>query len=140
MKLLGYNISPDVCNQLTIKHDKDRSGLLNINEFALIVSEVNQWRDAFCFFDSDRSGRLDYQEFSNALLRIGYRFPPQLVTLIFSNLDSNHAGYLDLDAFIKACSVVQIVIMKMQQYDPQKKGIVTVELNQMLDIVFSIPM
>lgn len=140
MRLMGYNISPDVCNQLTIKYDRDRSGMLNINEFTQIVSEVSQWRDAFGFFDSDHSGRLDFQEFSNALLRIGYRFPPPLVTLIFTNLDSNHTGYLDLDSFIKACSVIQIVIIKMQQYDPQRKGIVTVDLNQMLDIVFSIPM
>ena len=137
---MGFNISSDVCNQLTIKHDRDRSGMLDINEFTLIVSELNQWKDAFCYFDSDRSGRLNFQEFSNALSRIGYRFPPQLVTLIFTNLDANHTGYLDLGAFIKTCSVIQIVILKMQQYDPQRTGFVRLDLNQMLDIVFSIPM
>ena len=31
-------------------------------------------------------------------------------------------------------------MMKMQQYDPQKRGCVTLDVNQMMDVVFSIPM
>ena len=137
---MGLQISSDVCNQLALKHDRDRSNMIDINEFSAIVSELNQWRDAFAFFDTDHSGFMDYNEFSQALIRLGYSFPPPTVSLIFSNLDSNHVGTLNLDNFIKACSVIQIVAMKMQQYDPQRKGYVTLDFNQMMDVVFSIPM
>lgn len=97
-------------------------------------------QSVFQFFDSDRSGRMEFGEFSNAMMKMGYQFSQQVITLIFTNLDQNRAGFLDLDGFIKACSVIQIILMKMQQYDPQRRGTVTLDVNQLLDVVFSIPM
>ena len=92
------------------------------------------------FFDTDRSGQMEFQEFQNALIKMVYNYAPQIVSLMFTNLDKNRVGYLDLDAFIKACSVIQIVSAKMQQYDPQRRGIITVDVNQLMDIIFSISM
>ena len=92
------------------------------------------------FFDTDRSGQMEFQEFQNALIKMGYNYTPQIVSLMFTNLDKNRVGYLDLDAFIKASSVIQIVSAKMQQYDPQRRGIITVDVNQLMDIIFSISM
>ena len=83
---------------------------------------------------------MEFKEFSDALVRLGYQFSQPIVSLMFTNLDINHAGFLDLNGFIKACTVIQIVMMKMQQYDPQKRGCVTLDVNQMMDVVFSIPM
>lgn len=94
----------------------------------------------FNYFDTDRSGRMEYKEFSDALVRLGYQFSQPVVMLMFTNLDINHVGFLELDGFIKACTVTQIVMMKMLQYDPQKKGYVTLDVNQVMDLVFSIPM
>ena len=140
----------DVCNQLILKHDKDHSGSIDFNEFNSILQEVHQWivllaewtylQSVFQFFDSDRSGRMEFNEFSHAMVKMGYQFNQQIIALIFTNLDQNRAGFLDLDGFIKACSVIQIVLIKMQQYDPQRRGIVTLDVNQLLDVVFSIPM
>ena len=39
----GLFISMDVCNQLILKHDRDRSGSIDFNEFSAILQEVNQW-------------------------------------------------------------------------------------------------
>ncbi len=105
-----------------------------------IIIEWTYLKSVFQFFDSDRSGRMEFNEFNHAMVKLGYQFNQQIITLIFTNLDQNRAGFLDLDGFIKACSVIQIVLSKMQQYDPQRRGVVTLDVNQLLDVVFSIPM
>ena len=93
-------------------------------------------KSVFQFFDSDRSGRMEFNEFNHAMVKLGYQFNQQIITLIFTNLDQNRAGFLDLDGFIKACSVIQIVLSKMQQYDPQRRGVVTLDVNQLLDVLY----
>ena len=83
---------------------------------------------------------MDYNEFRNALIKMGYSFHDGIVNLIFLNLDKDHQGFLDLDNFIKACSIIQIVTFKMQQYPMDLYGRISLDKNQLMDIVFSIPM
>ena len=40
---MGKCIGADICSQLLMKHDTDRSGTISINEFQAIVQEVEQW-------------------------------------------------------------------------------------------------
>lgn len=42
-EMMGLYISTDVCNQLLLKHDRDRSGRVDFNEFNAIVGEITQW-------------------------------------------------------------------------------------------------
>ena len=39
----GIFLSMDICSQLILKHDKERSGSINFNEFNSILQEINQW-------------------------------------------------------------------------------------------------
>lgn len=43
LEMTGLCISMDLCNQLLLKHDRDRSGRVDFNEFNAIVGEVTQW-------------------------------------------------------------------------------------------------
>lgn len=90
--------------------------------------------------DTDRSGKLDYNEFKMAVPRLGYSLPDSLLNLIFSNLDSDHDGMLTLDGFIKSSSVLHIARSKMSQYDREGRGYITINFDQLLDILFSVPM
>ena len=84
---------------------------------------------------------MEFNEFRNALIKMNYDFHENIVNLIFLNLDKDHQGFLDLDDFIKACSIIQIVDFKMKQYYPTDMfGRISLDKNQLLDIVFSIPM
>ena len=83
---------------------------------------------------------MDYNEFKNALIKMGYHFHENIVNQIFLNLDKDLQGFLNLDDFIKACSIIQIVTFKMQQYPMDLYGRVSLDKNQLLDIVFTIPM
>lgn len=133
-----------------MKHDRDRNGTIDQNEFGYIIAELKEWmvimsllsdyQNVFNVLDTDRSGKLDYYEFEKALPRLGYGLPDSLIRLIFSNLDSDHDGMLTLDGFIKSCSVIHIARSKMSQYDREGRGLITISFHELLDILFSIPM
>lgn len=44
---------------------------------------------------------MDQNEFANALVKVGYQFPPDVVSTIFTSSDDDHSGTLELDNFIK---------------------------------------
>lgn len=68
-------------NILLSKHDRNRQSFLNrllrtrgqidFSEFKSLLDEVWRWKDAFDFFDTDKSGSIDFQELQQALARIG---------------------------------------------------------------------
>ena len=43
LQSLGIQLSVEICNQLFLKHDADRSGSIQLNEFIEIEKEVRQW-------------------------------------------------------------------------------------------------
>lgn len=43
LQQLGFQLSVEICNQLFLKHDADRSGTIQLEEFRCIYQEVNQW-------------------------------------------------------------------------------------------------
>ena len=47
------------------------SGQLEFDEFKSLLDEVWRWKDAFDFFDLDKSGSIDFQELQLALAMIG---------------------------------------------------------------------
>ena len=47
------------------------SGQLEFDEFKSLLDEVWRWKDAFDFFDLDKSGSIDFQELRQALAMIG---------------------------------------------------------------------
>lgn len=46
-------------------------GQIDFSEFKSLLDEVWRWKDAFDFFDTDKSGSIDFQELQQALARIG---------------------------------------------------------------------
>jgi len=77
----GLQFSLPTVNILLSKHDRNRQSFLNrllrdrgqidFSEFKSLLDEVWRWKDAFDFFDTDKSGSIDFQELQQALARIG---------------------------------------------------------------------
>lgn len=63
-----------------------------------------------------------------------------MLPVVFNNIDNLHNHYIDLNGFIKVVSIIQLLQMKMGIYDPQHTGVITVDLNGILDIVMSLPL
>jgi len=51
--------------------DKDASGTIDFNEFALLWKYVTDWQACFRGFDRDNSGTIDGYELKNALTSFG---------------------------------------------------------------------
>ncbi|KNB44664.1 hypothetical protein JH06_2525 [Blastocystis sp. subtype 4] len=67
----GLHFSLPTVNILLAKHDRNRNGQLEFDEFKSLLDEVWRWKDAFDFFDLDKSGSIDFQELQQALAMIG---------------------------------------------------------------------
>lgn len=50
------------------------SGQLEFDEFKSLLDEVWRWKEAFDYFDIDKSGSIDFGELQQALIMIGYVF------------------------------------------------------------------
>ena len=59
---------------------------------------------------------------------------------IFEHTDNLHNNYIDLNGFIKIVSIIQVIQLKMRQYDPKGRGTITVDMNCILDIVMALPL
>lgn len=81
---------------------------------------------------------MDYNEFVRAITGIGYCFPSDLVTRVFTSLDSDCDGLITLNGFIRCCTVLEVLKKKMDYYHPQMNGTININFNQLLDIVFSL--
>ena len=69
---------------------------------------------------------------------MGHILPAELVNMLFKNFDTNRSGLLDFGNFLRVSSIIQIAKAKMQQYGAYGASTITIDLNQLLDIVFSI--
>lgn len=77
----GLQFSLPTVNILLAKHDRNRkyalffffkhSGQIEFDEFKSLLDEVWKWKDAFDYFDTDKSGSIDFQELQQALTLIG---------------------------------------------------------------------
>ena len=123
LKALGLDVGSEEATSILQKYDTDRSGLLEIDEFATLVHQLRKWqqsqqsqqpaghaqassvpadiRDAFVGFDRNRSGKLDYKELRDALRVLGLDVNSDDATKILARYDSDRNGLMDLDEFAK---------------------------------------
>uniref|UniRef100_A0A915HQY6 EF-hand domain-containing protein n=1 Tax=Romanomermis culicivorax TaxID=13658 RepID=A0A915HQY6_ROMCU len=63
-------------------------------------SEVEYVRQTFHLLDKDNDGFLSIDEFRNALSENGHNLSPDEILTLFTSLDLNQAGKIDLDQFL----------------------------------------
>jgi len=62
--------------------DTDRSGTIDFKEFSGLWKYISDWQNVFRHFDRDGSGSIEGNELSQALQSFGYNLSPNLLTLI----------------------------------------------------------
>lgn len=84
--------------KVEVKSDKfDPS---NYAKNGLTEDEVNEIKEAFDLFDSDKSGSIDTEELKNALRSLGIDAKNQTLTNMLSDLDKNGNNTIEFDEFI----------------------------------------
>ena len=66
----------------------------------LTEDEVNEIKEAFDLFDSDKSGEIDVDELKQALKNLGIDAKNQTLANMMADLDKDGSGKIDFDEFI----------------------------------------
>ncbi|KAK8805501.1 hypothetical protein WA158_002157 [Blastocystis sp. Blastoise] len=115
---------------------------IDFNGFQALLKEIWQWKAAFDFYDTDKGGFLDKNEFIQALIKIGYNFPQPIMETMFKSADEDQSGSLELDNFIKIffhiISQIQAVMTRFSQLDTQRVGTVSMDMNSLLSLFFDL--
>ena len=66
----------------------------------LTEEEVNEIKEAFDLFDTDKSGEIDSEELKQALKNLGIDAKNQTLQNMLTDLDANNSGSIDFEEFI----------------------------------------
>ena len=66
----------------------------------LTEEEVNEIKEAFDLFDTDKSGEIDSEELKQALKNLGIDAKNQTLQNMLNDLDANNSGSIDFEEFI----------------------------------------
>jgi len=72
----------DTVKMLMNIFDADRSGTINFAEFSGLWKYIADWQNVFKHFDRDSSGTIEGRELSEALQSFGYNFTREILSLI----------------------------------------------------------
>ena len=62
--------------------------------------EIEEINENFDYFDSDRNGLLDFQEFTYLVDALGGDMQPDEMHTGFSYIDTDQNGYIDIEEFM----------------------------------------
>jgi len=138
-KFEGVQFSLTTTTLLVKVFDKDRSGQISFFEFASLSKFVSSMKAAFLNFDRDRSGSIDLNEVTQAVAQGGFHLQPQTLQAVYTKYLKLHplnqgnrqvARGLNLELFIQLCSYLGSTRGVFSQYDYQRSGWITVNLDQ----------
>ncbi|XP_069159494.1 uncharacterized protein [Procambarus clarkii] len=109
--------SKDVCRSMIAMMDVDRSGMLGLQEFLQLWTDIRVWKNAFKLHDKDGSGLLCSFELRQALNSAGYRLNNHICNALMLRYGDKE-GRISFDDFIM-CSVKLKTMMGVEG-DPEK--------------------
>lgn len=146
--------------------DRENRGTVSFQDFGALWKYVTDWQNCFRSFDTDNSGNIDRNELKTALTAFGYRLSDNLINVLIRKFDRYGRGTILFDDFIQ-CSVILYVSLRMlpiamllslsllfkffslywyfqtltasfRQFDTDADGVITIQYEQFLNMVFSL--
>lgn len=118
--------------------DKTNSGQIAFEDFGALWKYVIEWQSCFKSFDKDNSGSIDQLELQTALGTFGYRLTDDTVKILMKRFDHNGNGKILFDDFIHCCVMLNLLTASFSQHDQDKDGVVTLQYEQFLSMVFGL--
>ena len=134
----GLQFSLPTVNILLAKHDRNRNGQLEFDEFKSLIDEVWRWKEAFDYFDTDKSGSIDFGELQQALIMIGVNLSPTTYQTVFFASDTDRSGSISMDEFIKLVTELQLSQIRYMELEKDESGKVNLSYDKFVDLIFSI--
>jgi Ca2+-binding EF-hand superfamily protein len=132
--------NPETCRIMIGMFDSNGDGAINFGEFQALWKYVNDWTQCFRSFDRDNSGNIDRSELKQALTQFGYRLSEGFYNLLMQKFDRTHSGTIYFDDFVQLCVVLQTLTASFRDKDTDRDGIISVEYEEFLNMVFQIKM
>ncbi|XP_067941633.1 programmed cell death protein 6-like [Watersipora subatra] len=129
------HFNSETCRLMIGMFDKDRSGQINIHEFAALWKYVQDWKNTFDGFDRDRSGSIDANELNQAFSTFGFRLSPQFCTLCVRVFDKSNKRSMKLDDFIQCCVMLRTLTEKFKFKDSKMQGVININYEEFLEMV-----
>lgn len=125
----------ETCRLMIGMFDKNRSGTIDVYEFAALWKYVQDWKQCFDGFDRDRSGTIDEGELSQAFTTFGYRLSPQFCNLCVRVFDRHNSRTMKFDDFIQCCVMLKTLTDAFRKYDTNQNGVININYEQFLEMV-----
>ena len=127
----------ETCRLMVGMFDKDKSGTIDIHEFAALWKYIQEWKTCFNRFDTDRSGTIDQQELNQAFASFGYRLSPQFSNLCVRIFDKHNVNTMKFDDFIQCCVMLKTLTDAFRKFDTNQTGVINVSYEQFMDMVLN---
>ncbi|XP_057311821.1 sorcin-like isoform X2 [Hydractinia symbiolongicarpus] len=125
----------ETCRLMIGMFDKDRSGTIDVYEFAALWKYIQDWKACFDRFDTDRSGTIDEGELIQAFTTFGYRLSPQFCGLCVRVFDRNNVRTMKFDDFIQCCVMLKTLTDAFRKHDTRQVGVININYEQFLEMV-----
>ncbi|XP_075211910.1 programmed cell death protein 6-like [Lycorma delicatula] len=117
--------------------DKQNRGEISFDDFGALWKYITDWQACFRSFDRDNSGNINKEEFQNALNTFGYRLSDPTIEVIVKKFDRLGKNVILFDDFIQACILLHKLTDAFRQHDQDQDGIITIQYEQFVGMVFS---
>jgi len=129
------HFNSETCRLMVGMFDKDRSGTIDVYEFAALWKYIQEWKGCFDRFDTDRSGTIDCGELNRAFQAFGYRLSMDFCRLCVRVFDRNSVNSMKFDDFIQCCVMLKSLTDAFKKHDHQLRGVIHINYEQFLEMV-----
>lgn len=126
------SFDPQTVKMMIRMFDTNRSGTIGFEEFCGLWGFLAAWRSLFDRFDADKSGNIQIDEYTNALVAFGYRLSPQFVEILFRTYDKRGEGAISFDLFVQSCISLKRMTDVFKKYDDDRDGYITLSFEDFL--------
>lgn len=125
----------ETCRLMIGMFDTNGDGQIDLREFAALWGYIQQWRQCFDSFDTDRSGNIDADELSRAFQTFGYRLSMGFCKVVVRHFDRASRNTIDFDDFIQVCVMMKMLTDKFREKDTRMTGNITLRYEEFLEMV-----
>ena len=108
LSAMGRKLEPEDENEFLMLADPRKDGRVSKQNFLDGVESmytipddyIPEIKEAFNFFDKDKSGKISSKEFKNMLVKVSKEYQEKDVDELFKILDVDADGYINIDEFI----------------------------------------
>ena len=125
----------ETCRLLIGQFDQNKDGSIDIYEFSHLWKYIQDWRQCFEGFDTDKSGTIDVNELQQAFQTFGYRLSVEFCRLCTQVFDRSDKHCMNFDSFIQCCVLMRSLTDAFKRRDTNMNGMIDVSYEDFLEMV-----